>query len=173
MKLDITKGIQRKGVDVPFDLEDAWGEDHWNGDTIAYIRPVSFSGTYMLADETVIVRGIARAVIESPCARCLAATETSVEAEVEEAFIRDKGEEREADDDQYMYSGHVLELDEAVRTALLLEMPSRVLCKEDCRGLCDQCGANLNINECLCQKDLTHRNPFSALASLLNEDEEV
>ena len=173
MKLDITKGIQRKGVDVPFDLEDAWGEDHWNGDTIAYIRPVSFSGTYMLADETVIVRGIARAVIESPCARCLAATETSVEAEVEEAFIRDKGEEREADDDQYMYSGHVLELDEAVRTALLLEMPSRVLCKEDCRGLCDQCGANLNINECSCQKDLTHRNPFSALASLLNEDEEV
>ena len=173
MKLDITKGIQRKGVDVPFDLEDAWGEDHWNGDTIAYIRPVSFSGTYMLADETVIVRGIARAVIESPCARCLAATETSVEAEVEEAFIRDKGEEREADDDQYMYSGHVLELDEAVRTALLLEMPSRVLCKEDCRGLCDQCGANLNINECSCQKDLNHRNPFSALASLLNEDEEV
>ena len=173
MKLDITKGIQRKGVDVPFDLEDAWGEDHWNGDTIAYIRPVSFSGTYMLADETVIVRGIARAVIESPCARCLAATETSVEAEVEEAFIRDKGQEREVDDDQYMYSGHVLELDEAVRTALLLEMPSRVLCKEDCRGLCDQCGANLNINECLCQKDLTHRNPFSALASLLNEDEEV
>ena len=173
MKLDITKGIQRKGVDVPFDLEDAWGEDHWNGDTIAYIRPVSFSGTYMLADETVIVRGNARAVIESPCARCLTATETSVEAEVEEAFIRDKGEEREADDDQYMYSGHVLELDEAVRTALLLEMPSRVLCKEDCRGLCDQCGANLNINECSCQKDLTHRNPFSALASLLNEDEEV
>ena len=173
MKLDITKGIQRKGVDVPFDLEGAWGEDHWNGDTIAYVRPVSFSGTYMLADETVIVRGIARAVIESPCARCLAATETSVEAEVEEAFIRDKGEEREADDDQYMYSGHVLELDEAVRTALLLEMPSRVLCKEDCRGLCDQCGANLNINACSCQKDLTRRNPFSALASLLNEDEEV
>ena len=173
MKLDITKGIQRKGIDVPFDLSDVWGEDHWNGDTIAYVRPVSFSGTYMLADETVIVRGIARAVIESPCARCLAATETSVEAEVEEAFIRDKGEEREADDDQYMYSGHVLELDEAVRTALLLEMPSRVLCKEDCRGLCDQCGANLNINECSCQKDLTHRNPFSALASLLNEDEEV
>ena len=54
MKLDITKGIQRKGVDVAFELEDAWGEDHWNGDTVAYVRPVSLSGTYMLADETVI-----------------------------------------------------------------------------------------------------------------------
>ena len=173
MKLDITKGIQRKGVDVPFELEDVWGEDHWNGDTIAYVRPVSFSGTYMLADETVIVRGIARAVIESPCARCLKPTETEIEAELDEAFIRDTGEEREEDDDQYMYSGHVLELDEAVRTALLLELPSRILCKEDCLGLCDQCGADLNINACSCQKDLTRRNPFSALASLLNEDEEV
>ena len=173
MKLDITKGIQRKGVDVAFELTDVWGEDHWNGDTVAYVRPVTLSGTYMLADETVIVRGNARAVIESPCARCLAATETSVEAEVEEAFIRDKGQEREVDDDQYMYSGHVLELDEAVRTALLLELPSRILCKEDCLGLCDQCGADLNINACSCQKDLTRRNPFSALASLLNEDEEV
>ena len=173
MKLDITKGIQSKGYDVPFELADAWGEDHWNGDTVAYVRPVSFSGTYMLADETVIVRGIARAVIESPCARCLKPTETILEAELDEAFIRDLGEEREADDDQYMYSGHVLELDEAVRTALLLELPSRILCKEDCLGLCDQCGADLNINACSCQKDLTRRNPFSALASLLNEDEEV
>ena len=173
MKLDITRGIQRKGIDVPFELTDVWGEDHWNGDTIAYVRPVSLSGTYMLADETVIVRGIARAVIQSPCARCLRPTETEVEAELEEAFIRDTGEPQALDEDQYMYSGHVLELDEAVRTALLLEMPSRILCKEDCRGLCDQCGADLNTNECSCQKDLTHRNPFSALASLLNEDEEV
>ena len=173
MKLDITRGIQRRGIDVPFELEDVWGEDHWNGDTIAYLRPVTLSGMYMLADETVIVRGVARALIQSPCARCLTPTETEVEAELEEAFIRDKGEERTLDDDQYMYSGHVLEMDEAVRTALLLEMPSRVLCKEDCLGLCDQCGANLNDHMCSCQKDLTSRNPFSALASLLNEDEEV
>lgn len=176
MKLDITKGIQKKGVDVAFELTDVWGEDHWNGDTIAYVRPVTLSGTYMLADETVIVRGFARAVVQSPCARCLKPTETMLEAEFEEAFIRDKGEYSEAldvDDDQYMYTGHVLDLDEAVRTVLLLEMPSRILCKEDCRGMCCQCGADLNINECSCQKDLIRRNPFSALASLLNEDEEV
>ncbi len=173
MKLDITKGIQRKGIDVPFALTDVWGEDRWNGDTVAYVRPVSLSGTYMLADETVIVRGVARAAIESPCSRCLRPTVTQVEAAFEEAFARDTGEPRQADDDLYMYSGHVLELDEAVRTALLLEMPSRVLCKEDCRGLCSQCGADLNVHACSCQKDLNHSNPFSALASLLNEDEEV
>ena len=52
MKLDITKGIQKKGAEVAFDLLEPWGEDTWNGDTIAYVRPISFSGAYMLADET-------------------------------------------------------------------------------------------------------------------------
>ena len=173
MKLDITKGIQQKGSDVAFDLVDSWNEDRWNGDVIEYTAPVAFSGTYMLADETVIVRGVARAEITSPCARCLKPTVTTVEADVEEAFFRDVDGTLEVEEDQFKYSGHVLELDDAVRSALLLEMPFRVLCKEDCKGLCSQCGQDLNINECSCQKDLTHRNPFSALASLLNEDEEV
>ena len=175
MKLDITKGIQRKGVSVDAEASDVWGEDRWNGDTIAYVGPVVFTGTYMLADETAIVRGTVCADISSNCARCAGPAVTHVTAELEEAYVRDTGDERmEAlDEDQYTYSGHVLELDDAVRTALLLELPSRILCKEDCKGLCSQCGADLNINECSCQKDLTRKNPFSALASLLNEDEEV
>ena len=88
-------------------------------------------------------------------------------------ILRSHGVDVRVDEDTYTYSGHVLELDEAVRTALLLEMPTRVLCKPTCRGLCPQCGQDLNINACSCQKDLPRRNPFSALASLLNEDEEV
>ena len=59
MKLDITRGIQRKGIEVPFDLMESWGEDRWNGDAISFARPVTFSGTYMLADETVVLRGTA------------------------------------------------------------------------------------------------------------------
>ena len=173
MKLDITRGIQRKGFDVAFDLLEAWGEDRWNGDTISFVRPVSFSGTYMLADETVVLRGTARALIQSRCARCLGPALTEISVPVEEAFVRDTGEPRAPGDDQYVYSGHVLELDDAVRTALLLELPSRVLCKEDCRGLCPQCGQDLNVSECSCRREFTGRNPFAALASLLNEDEEV
>ena len=175
MKLDITKGIQRKGTSVEVELSDTWGEDRWNGDTISFAGPVTFSGVYMLADETAIVRGTVCADISSNCARCAGPAMTHVTAELEEAYVRDTGDERmEAlDEDQYTYSGHVLELDDAVRTALLLELPTRILCKEDCKGLCSQCGADLNINECSCQKDLIRKNPFSALASLLNEDEEV
>ena len=61
-----------------------------------------------------------------------------------------------------------LDLDSRIIEQLEVEFPIRFLCKEDCKGLCSQCGADLNINECSCQKDLTRKNPFSALASLLN-----
>ena len=100
MKLDITKGIQQKGSDVAFDLVDSWNEDRWNGDVIEYTAPVTLSGTYMLADETVIVRGVARAEITSPCARCLKPTVSTVEADVEEAFFRDIDGTLEVEEDQ-------------------------------------------------------------------------
>lgn len=173
MRLDITQGIQRKGFDVPFDLAELWGEDRWHGDTIFFVRPVSFSGKYMLAGESVVVRGTARATVQSRCARCLAPALTAVSAEVEEVFVRDGGEATPEPQETYRYSGHVLELDEAVRSALLLELPSRVLCKEDCLGLCPRCGQDLNQKRCSCPKEIKGRNPFAALAALLDEDEEV
>lgn len=173
MKLDITKGIQRKGSQVACDLAESWGEDRWNGDVIRFASPVTFSGSYLLADETVVLRGVARAQIESRCARCLHPTLTEVSAEMDEAFERDTGEARSPEDDAYVYSGHTVDLTDAVRTALLLEMPSRVLCREDCRGLCPRCGQDLNVADCSCRRERDRENPFSALASLLNEDEEV
>ncbi len=186
MKLDVTRGIQSKGIDVPFDLEEIWGEDRWGGDTVRYVRPVRLSGTYMITGDTVVIDAEVRTAVESRCARCLSPAVTEVAAEVREAFVRETEETaaKAPEEEQYTYQGHVLDLTDAVRSAVLLEVPSRVLCREDCRGLCDQCGANLNLAMCSCQKDLTRRNPFSALASLaaewsdspqtvLNQDEEV
>lgn len=173
MKLDITKGIQRKGNDIPFDLVEAWGEDRWNGDAVAFVRPVAFSGSYMMAEDTALVRGTARALIEAPCARCLAPARVEVAAQVEEAFLRDTGEPVKPGDDAYRYEGHALDVTDAVRTALLQELPTRILCKADCRGLCPVCGQDLNVSACSCRREPEDRNPFKALATLLNEDEEV
>lgn len=170
MKLDITRGIQREGYELPFDLVESWGEDRWNGDEIVFASPVTFSGTYMLAQETVLLRGEARATIRSRCARCLAPALTQVRADVQEAFLHDEQNAPQNADDRYRYSGHVLDLDEAVRTALLLELPSRILCKEDCKGLCPVCGQDLNVKTCSCRREFEGRKPFSALASLLDEE---
>ena len=177
MKLDITPGIQRKGIEVSFSLTECWGEDRWGGDTIRFDGPVRVTGSYLITGDTVVVNATAAAVVESPCARCLAPAKTGVTAEVSEAYIRRKeGEDAPADPDTYTYEGHTLDLTEAVRASVLLELPTRVLCREDCRGLCPQCGANRNVSPCTCQKVSARRNAFSALeirAAFTDDPEEA
>lgn len=175
MKLDITRGIQGKGIAVPFALEETWGEDRWGGDTVCFPQPVRLNGTYLVAEDTVVVRAAASARVQSRCARCLSPAFTEVRAPVNEAFVRRKaGEDAPADPDTYTYEGHEIDLTEAARASVLLEVPAKVLCREDCRGLCPICGADLNVSPCTCQKDSASRNPFSALeirAAFFGEEE--
>jgi uncharacterized protein len=59
------------------------------------------------------------------------------------------------------YRDCVIDLSEAVRDTIILEVPMRIVCQETCRGLCPQCGVNWNQKECNClKKHEESRNPF-------------
>ena len=59
------------------------------------------------------------------------------------------------------------DLEDIVRTVFVLNLDSKLLCKEDCKGLCPQCGKNLNDGPCNCRKELDPR--FAALKQLLEK----
>ena len=60
--------------------------------------------------------------------------------------------EKEEDSGEYIQvDDYKLDLDELIRTDILLELPTKFLCKEDCKGLCPTCGKNLNEGACDCQ----------------------
>ena len=62
-------------------------------------------------------------------------------------------EERIADLNEQSYlQGYNLDVDQFVRSELLLNLPMKVLCREDCRGICNRCGANLNYETCGCDR---------------------
>lgn len=65
---------------------------------------------------------------------------------------------------------HEVDLREAIRQNLVLELPIRVLCREDCAGLCPQCGKDLNDGPCDCQAEQPDER-FSALRQLLEQQE--
>jgi uncharacterized protein len=50
------------------------------------------------------------------------------------------------------YEGDAVDLDELVREQILLGLPSRRLCREECKGLCPKCGADLNAGDCSCEQ---------------------
>jgi uncharacterized protein len=62
-------------------------------------------------------------------------------------------EVEEADLDEQLVEGDEVDLTEIIREQILLNLPEQVLCKEDCKGLCPQCGANRNLIDCDCGED--------------------
>lgn len=89
--------------------------------------------------------------IELSCSRCLEPVTLAVNEEVR-ALFSEAGLEEEDDPDVYALERGSSELDlrPAVREHWLLAVPRFALCREDCRGLCPQCGENRNVTTCSC-----------------------
>jgi uncharacterized protein len=90
------------------------------------------------------------AVISGPCMRCLEATAPKLTAEEEEFVPTATGEWIESESSPFI-EGMIVDVNALGREALVLAMPDQVLCSADCRGLCPQCGADLNKGPCPCE----------------------
>lgn len=94
--------------------------------------------------EGVLVSGTAGGRLAGECVRCLDPIERAIEAPVQELFTY-PGSDRDprVADDLPELEGDLLDVEPVVRDAIVLELPFRPLCGEDCRGLCAECGARL------------------------------
>jgi len=112
------------------------------------------------------------------CARCLAPVSDTFEFDFTRTVIDEKslsvlGSEEDFDEDEYVIVvDGMLDIDEQLREALELEFPFRLLCREDCPGLCPKCGKPLAEGDCGCQKkEIDPR--FAILQKLLEKDENL
>ena len=87
------------------------------------------------------------------CDRCLKEFEREYGYDFTHILVRQLHNGREGYDDYVVCEDNVLELDELVISDMLLQLPTKILCKEDCRGLCFKCGKDLNEGDCDCPKD--------------------
>jgi uncharacterized protein len=95
-------------------------------------------------------QGTIRTVVQGECRRCLTPVTPPVTLEVGALFSQDP--EALDDPESYAVAPEATEIDvtPAVREELMLAAPRYVLCREDCRGLCPQCGQDLNAEACAC-----------------------
>lgn len=89
------------------------------------------------------------------CSRCLVEFKQRIERYIT-AYISDENEDGCAPDNYYL-QGDEIDIDEIIVTEFILELEEKVLCREDCRGLCSSCGSDLNSGECLCEPDVDPR----------------
>jgi len=141
---------------------------------LALAGDLRFAGVIENAAPFLELHGQAAAKLRLTCSRCLASFEQELSVEIAEAFTN-KPEALSADDlDEIgFFSGDEIDIAPALLRALLLEMPMRPLCRPDCKGLCPDCGADLNQQACSCNHDNIdiRLNKLQALFKTMNPPE--
>lgn len=111
--------------------------------------------------------------VEATCVRCLEPVSFVCKLKFDRDFILDQKEEQDENSDETPYiDGYNLDVDQLVCNELILSLPMRVLCSEDCKGICNRCGTNLNVETCTC--DTRSLDPrMSVFQDIFNEFKEV
>lgn len=116
------------------------------------------NGSLILEADAVILKSTMRVPMHYVCDRCGGAFEENLFIETNEKIVQGESE------DFYTYEGSSISLIPILENEIMLHLPTHVLCRPDCKGLCKICGANLNETTCQCaQTQVGENNPFAAL----------
>ncbi|HEY8080481.1 MAG TPA: DUF177 domain-containing protein [Acidimicrobiales bacterium] len=98
--------------------------------------------------------GTLRVPWRAACRRCATDVGGVLEVRVSERFTASAGPD---DEDAYPLVGDEIDLTALVRDAVVLELPLAPLCRDDCAGLCPQCGTDRNVGPCACEPEVDPR----------------
>ena len=110
-----------------------------------------------LESEALLLAGITvNAEIEAECARCLKPVSLEISGKL--MYLYSSQDPQTINDDEYMpveveHFGRVLDVMPQIEESIYTLIPTKILCREDCKGLCPNCGADLNNGECACKNE--------------------
>lgn len=177
MLLDLSEIVVRQGMRVDVVVDQPAVEDP----DLVFLAPIKGRLTFEHGGDILRITGPVHAELGLSCSRCLQETGFPVDLQVAECFPiaevmhpdRPSGEEGGWEtlvgSVIHLDQGRpILDLDELLRQLLVAELPIRVLCREDCAGLCPTCGGNRNERTCTCETSAANR-PLAGLGRLLEE----
>ena len=165
MRLDLREIINIPGAGVTFDYEPDLSETRY-GSVKEVKSPSRAKGSIRNSAGVLKFEADVDAVLICTCARCLKDFDYPVSLHIE--TILKEQEEDEDDPDIYLLEGDFADVDEIISTDFILNMDQRFLCSEDCQGLCEKCGADLNDGPCSCKLDTDPR--LAVLGQLLENE---
>jgi uncharacterized protein len=152
-------------------------------DLYDFAEPLTWSVEVTNTGEALLVTGTVEGVGRTACARCLDPFDVQIIGDVEGYFLMKAGEkpdeEMEEDEFSVLDPSNTIDLVPLLNAAILVDLPLVPLCREDCKGLCPDCGINLNEETCDCAakraetaaEEEDAKNPFAALKDLHLDEE--
>lgn len=158
MKLYLSELKKAEGKFVPYSARlelDPLGTDLCPNEKVSL--DLDLKAAYV--QHRVLLKGEWRAKVKAACGRCLDYFVLILQGSIDDEFkqLQDAGEKGEgqvfADEetgDEFFFKGDVLELQEYFSQLFVLSQPLKILCRENCKGLCPICGTNKNFHDCNC-----------------------
>ena len=164
MRLDLREIIFVPGASIPFSCELDTERLDFPAVKAYRARPRAEGQVYNEAG-VLHLEGELRAEMTCVCDRCGTEYDCTKRTPLDAVIV---GEENEEYPEYFVLEGNEIDLDEILSTCLILDMETKFLCREDCKGLCPSCGKNLNLGPCGCRKKTDPR--FAVLEQLLDKE---
>ena len=151
--MNLTKYLETEGKQETVSI--SYGGDGILCGSRRYALVSPFSMELVLDQEekdSVTVSGTAEMVLQAECDRCLSLVEIRVPIRIMERFTQEETAAGDPDGEHYYLEGYELDTDRMIEDAAQTEFPVKILCREDCKGICMICGHNLNEGECGCDR---------------------
>ena len=163
--IDLHELILRPGTSMPFRRELATERlDH--PAVVEYEAPPVGEGVIVNNAGALTLKGTVRAEMRCRCDRCAGEFHRREEIEAEVQLAQQLQDEE--DPDYFLLEGDKLDIDDLLESVFILGMDQQFLCREDCKGLCPRCGADLNKGPCGCKKEIDPR--LAVLRQLLENE---
>ena len=165
MILDVSSIIKTEGAYIPVEISECL--NLLNDDTSSYnfVSPVSFFGKIANIGTMLKLTGEISVDYVTNCTRCLKEIKGSFKGEIKDAYFQ-----KDVDDDSdiYSYEGHLVDISKPLYDNIILNLPMKPICSEDCKGLCPSCGKDLNTGACDCDNSYVDER-LEILKNFFNE----
>lgn len=130
-------------------------------------QPVFAAGTLKNTAGVLIMDGTISTVLHGVCDRCASPFVREISFPLHAVLVTELASEQDEDQWTFVLQDGCADLDEIVATTFVLAMDSKLLCRDDCKGLCCRCGINLNDGSCDCRPEVDSR--MAVLQQLLDK----
>lgn len=146
MILDLSKLIKRVEQQYTVCPEFSIYKTNYGEYEILHKEPFTLKIT-KLEDDKIHIEGKVNLTLGIPCDRCLEVVEKDISFDISKDIDFNN---EDVEEDLTYIEGHNIDIDEMLYPEIFLNLPSKVLCSDDCKGICRVCGKNLNQDECGC-----------------------
>jgi uncharacterized protein len=150
MKVQISDIISGKDRNKKIDYKFQIPQFDFEGDKIKSAGSCEVVGMISSDSDILILNAEIKVDLEMICSRCLDTFIYPIDIDIEERFTTNS---KSLDDEAIVVFDDVLDITQIVETSIISTLPIKRVCKENCKGLCQECGCNLNSKTCSCNKE--------------------